>query len=63
MQKEEYRGRGGWRGGGRPPSKNPKNKLINIKVTEEEREKIRKLAKEKGVSMSSFILSSLGVRP
>lgn len=51
----------GYHGGGRKPSEKPKNRNLNIRLTEEALNAIKEKASASGKSVTEFILFSCGV--
>ena len=47
---------------GRPFSENPKSDVINIRVTPQQKETIREMAKKKGMGITEYILYALKVK-
>lgn len=47
---------------GRPPSKNPKNRVIRARMTTDEYAKVERLAAERGITMSDALREAVALR-
>lgn len=55
--------RGGPRkGAGRPPEKEPKNKVLRVRLTEAELQNIARAARAEGLTLTEYVRSKLGLR-